>query len=177
MRPLVVTTVVSEEVVSKRLVKVPDGWGGSFDDLDFTYHSNQYVDEWEGDYLTTNLLYKWVATLRGDKYTQCRFKRKESSTRMDAIAVLWTLMDEDGWWISKEAIDSEYHHHVLNGTPLVGLLTLAKLIPYYELHDQFKIACVTDSWMVFISKINDNGYSFNDIADVIEKYLIPSVGT
>lgn len=118
-----------------------------------------------------SLVQKWVEALRSKRYKQCRGGLRNTVNEFCCLGVLCDVVYPEGW-IRNPLITNKMLH---------GLVNTSKLEHNYPNHLFYFGPYYVDLFSKYAS-MNDNGKSFEEIADEIEKdtsvenleqYLVP----
>lgn len=107
---------------------------------------------------------KWVDALRSGQYKQGRFNLRLTKNSFCCLGVLCELHRKEHkkrWGVNK---NKEYTYYANNGTLPEEVLAWVGLEPYDDVVHIRKINKP-------LTRLNDEGSTFEEIADVIEKYL------
>ena len=111
-----------------------------------------------------NIKKAWVKALRSGEYEQGVGKLCETIDGVDFYCCLGVLSNEclDGYWVKDENSAKWYFHDSYTECDSVFIL------PHIITKD---LKITEEKWMGILSEKNDNGWSFEEIADWIEENL------
>jgi hypothetical protein len=104
---------------------------------------------------------KWVEALRSGKYKQGNGVLKDDNNKFCCLGVLCDISDMSIWIKSIEG-SSEFNNYFENSMYLP-----VKIRQWAEMNSA---SGIYDDWEPSLASENDNGLSFNEIADLIEKH-------
>lgn len=120
------------------------------------------------------ILNSWISKLRSDNYRQAKRTLRTLDNRYDCMAILVDCMKETGskeWdWVRNELEDEEgkYERYGIPRETPEGQVFSYSLLPVRLLNQ----VGLTTLDQYHLQMLNDQGASFNTIANYIERYIL-----
>ena len=110
---------------------------------------------------------KWVTALRSNEYTQTKNCLRRNNNTYCCLGVLSDLVAKEYPEQFKWLLNDNINYSFNSNDDKDDVVLIDEVIAITEVPDKF---CSIDNEL-HLTRCNDDGYSFNQIADLIEEYL------
>ncbi len=112
-----------------------------------------------------NITKKWIAALRSGEYNQCTYGLRNKDNEFCCLGVAVDIMAPSTWLKTLNS-DGFYSYRSLGSTGLISNDEFNRFVPFY-IQNRLPFHVSVDT---LIALNDDEGYTFAQIADIIESW-------